>query len=110
MADDGMIWAVATQRGQTPDRAWHTPEDGPFQVEREMFTDYWMREAKAGEIREALGGDEIDLEPPAPAKAMDDMTDEELAAHYEAVMGEKPHHAAKRETLIAKITDKLNAD
>lgn len=109
MADDGMIWAVATQRGQTPDRAWHTPEDGPFQIERELFTDYWMREAKPAEVREALGDDHEPAEP-APAKAMDDMTDEELAVHYELVLGEKPHHAAKRETLIAKITDKLNAD
>lgn len=109
MADDGMIWAVATQRGQTADRAWHTPEDGPFQVERELFTDYWMRKATPAELREALGGDPAPAEP-APVKALGDMTDDELAVHYEAVMGERPHHAAKRETLVAKITEKLNAD
>jgi hypothetical protein len=43
---------------------------------------------------------------PDSAKASDffaDMTDEEFAAVYEAEMGKKPHHLAKRETLIAHL-------
>lgn len=62
-----------------------------------------------GEIQTVMG-DEPNPTDLVPSPSMDGMTDEELSAHYATVMGEKPHHAAKRDTLIAKITEKLNAD
>lgn len=88
---------------------WRIPEDGPFQIESGLFSSRWMREARPGEVREALG------EEPQPVAAggggdMGTMSDDELRAHYEAIMGEKAHHAAKRDTLIDRITAKLNAD
>jgi hypothetical protein len=107
MADDRMIWVVAKSRGQSPDRLWHAPEDGPFRIEAGLFSGRWMREATEAEVIEATGQSP---EQAGGAKDMAAMSDDELRAHYETVMGEKPHHAAKRETLITKITDKLNAD
>lgn len=68
-----------------------------------------MREAAPGEVREALG-EEPEGEPVTGGGDMGAMSDDELRAHYEAVMGEKAHHAAKRDTLIDRITAKLNAD
>lgn len=109
MAENGEIWAVATRRGQTPDRLWHTPESGPFQIDPSLFSSRWMRKAQKAEVNEALGEDDDQAEP-SPAASMDEMSDDELAAHYEVVMGKKPHHAAKRETLIEQITEKLNDD
>lgn len=45
---------------------------------------------------------------PAPLPADElliSMDDDEFAAFYESVTGKKPHHAAKRETLIAKLRE-----
>lgn len=106
---DGMIWVVAKLRGQTPDRLWHESADGPFQIEAGLFSERWMREATPAEVCEATG-QAPEATPTGGAKDMAEMSDDELRAHYEVVMGEKPHHAAKRETLIERITEKLNAD
>lgn len=104
---DGMIWVVAKLRGQTPDRLWHESADGPFQIEAGLFSERWMRTADPAEVQEAMGQGAV---PAGSAKDMAQMSDDELRAHYEVVMGEKSHHAAKRETLIDRITEKLNAD
>lgn len=94
-----------------------------FEVEKGAFSDFWMqkeedertisqsaeadiaRRENAGAALDRLGnqlaGNPVD---------MDAMTDEELNLHYQTVMGEKPHHSAKRETLIDKITAKLSED
>lgn len=103
------MWVVAKSRGQSPDRLWHAPEDGPFCIEAGLFSERWMREATPDEVREATGQDP-EATPAGGAKDMAEMSDDELRAHYETVMGEKPHHAMKRETMIERITDKLNAD
>ncbi|WGR61446.1 hypothetical protein E3U26_12385 [Paracoccus ferrooxidans] len=109
MADERKMWVVAKSRGQSPDRLWHAPEEGPFRIEAGLFSERWMREATPAEVREATGGGpEPELAP--TAKGMDAMTDDELRAHYETVLGEKPHHAMKRETMIERVTERLNAD
>ncbi len=51
-ADDRMIWVVAKSRGQSPDRLWHAPEDGPFRIEAGLFSGRWMREATEAEVIE----------------------------------------------------------
>ena len=107
MADAKLIWAVSTSLGQTPDRAWHTPEDGPFQIEERLFSRRWMRKAKPEELAAAGVPEAEGADDPV---ALEDLDDDKLRERYELVLGEKPHHAAKRETLIQKITDKLNAD
>lgn len=103
------MWVVAKSRGQSPDRLWHAPEDGPFRIEAGLFSERWMRKATPAEVFEATGQSP---EPEAAGGAVDmaDMPDEVLRAHYETVMGEKPDHAMKRETMIERITDRLNAD
>jgi len=101
------MWVVAKSRGQSPDRLWHEPQDGPFRIEAGLFSERWMREATEAEVFEATGQSP---EPASEAKDMADMSDDELRAHYETVMGEKPHHAMKRETMIERVTEKLNAD
>lgn len=103
------MWVVAKSRGQSPDRLWHEPQDGPFRIEARLFSDRWMREATRAEVFEATGQSPYP-EPVGGAVDMADMSDDALRAHYETVLGEKPHHAAKRETLIDRITEKLNAD
>ena len=105
-----MIWAVPTRPGQTPDRLWHDAGGAPFQIAERLFTPAWMREATPEEI-EAAGG-VVTASEPASGGEMDmaTMSDEDLRAYYELVLGEKPHHAAKRETLIERITAKLNED
>jgi len=104
MADDALIWVVAKTRGQTPDRIWHDADDGPFQIPDHLFSRRWMERAKPRDVAEALDGDG------AAAVALDDMSDAALRERYAEVMGEKAHRAAKRETLIERITDKLNED
>jgi len=37
---------------------------------------------------------------------LDTLSDEDLRARYQDVLGEKPHHAAGRATMIARIADK----
>lgn len=99
-----------------------------FLVTSDMFEEFWMEEADAPvqeQSQEALKaqrenresalqdlGDALAGNPSAaaPSAQFDSMSDADLAAYYETVLGEKPARAAKRETLIAKITDKLNAD
>lgn len=103
------MWVVAKSRGQSPDRLWHSPEDGPFRIEAGLFSERWMREATPAEVFEATGRSQED-EATGGAGDMADMPDEVLRAHYETVMGEKPHHAMKRETMIERVTEKLNAD
>ncbi len=44
----------------------------------------------------------VDGETP-PAAGLDDMTDDELRAHVEAVTGTKPHHKAGRAKLLAML-------
>lgn len=83
-----------------------------FEVDAEMFSDFWMDladEPVQEQSQEAVAA-RAENAGAAPAEQFGSMSDEALAAYFETVMGEKPHHAAKRETLIAKITDKLNAD
>lgn len=96
-----------------------------FTIDAAMFSDRWMEEEKASPVQEmsqeaqkaqrenaefalqslgnALAGN------PSAAGDLDSMTDEGLEAYYEQVMGQKAGNA-KRETLIKRITDKLNAD
>ena len=99
MADD-LIWVIAKSRGQSPDRVWHDPEDGPFQIPESLFSRRWMVRADVDEVSAAVDG----------AVDMDDMSDEQLRDHYAAVTGEKARSNAKRETLIERITEKLNED
>ncbi len=58
-----------------------------------------------GSVDQILTGDAKGqaLPPIAGEGDLDAMTDEELAAAYEAAMGKKPHHKAKRETIIAQM-------
>lgn len=108
-----LVWAKATARGQTPDRLWHTADDPAFQIDAALWSDRWMRKASKAEIEAAGGHSEVvdvDGTTTGDGKNMDTMTDEQLRDHYEAVMGEKAHHAAGRDTMIKRITDKLNAD
>lgn len=98
-----------------------------FEIDADLFSDFWLeladepvldqsqeaeiarregRQAALSNLGDALAGNPI----ASAGGQFDGMSDDALAAYYETVMGEKPHHAAKRETLIAKITEKLNAD
>lgn len=111
MAD--VKWAKATALGQTPDRLWHTPDGPAFQIDAGKWSDRWMREATKAEIEAAGGHSEVvdvDGTTTGDGKDMETMTDEQLRDHYEAVMGEKAHHAAGRDTMIKRITEKLNDD
>ncbi|KKX25301.1 hypothetical protein [Rhizobium sp. LC145] len=42
---------------------------------------------------------------PAAVEPADGLSDDELRAAIEAATGKKPHHAAKRETLIARLAE-----
>lgn len=54
-------------------------------------------EGEGDEIVKLVNGEE------ATMTALTQMEDAPFAEFYERVKGEKPHHAAKRETLIAKL-------
>lgn len=54
----------------------------------------------ADEAGEAIIGDQ------AVGDDLDILSDEDLRARYQDVLGEKPHHAAGRATMIARIADK----
>ncbi len=88
-------------------KRWMEEEDSaPIQAHNQEQEKAYRENAEAAltDLGNALAGN------PSAAGDMDSMSDDSLAAYYEQVMGEKPHARAKRETLIDKITEKLNAD
>ena len=97
-----------------------------FEVEPDLFTDFWMekepvlpvqdqsQEAKVAERENANAaiedlGNLLAGNPVAAGGNMADMSDDDLRGYFAEVMGEKAGNR-KRETLIAEITEKLNAD
>lgn len=62
----------------------------------------------AGEAGVAIteGAQTIIGETPVTGDDLDALSDEDLRARYEKVMGEKAHHATGRPTMIARIVDK----
>lgn len=97
-----------------------------FEVEADLFSDFWMekepvlpvqdqsQEAKVAQRENANAaiedlGNILAGNPVAAGGNMADMSDEDLRSYFAQVMGEKAGNR-KRETLIAEITEKLNAD
>lgn len=97
-----------------------------FEVEADLFSDFWMekesvlpvhdqsQETKVAERENANAaiedlGNLLAGNPVAAGGNMADMSDYDLRAYFAEVMGEKAGNR-KRETLIAEITEKLNAD
>lgn len=97
-----------------------------FEVDADLFTDFWMekepvlpvqdqsQEAKVAELGNANAaiedlGNILAGNPVAAGGNMADMSDDDLRDYFSQVMGEKAGNR-KRETMIAEITEKLNAD
>ena len=97
-----------------------------FEVDADLFSDFWMekelvlpvhdqsQEAKVAERENANAaiedlGNILAGNPVAAGGNMADMSDDDLRSYFAQVMGEKAGNR-KRETLIAEITEKLNAD
>lgn len=97
-----------------------------FEVDADLFSDFWMekesvlpvhdqsQEAKVAELGNANAaiedlGNILAGNPVAAGGNMADMSDDDLRAYFAEVMGEKAGNR-KRETMIAEITEKLNAD
>lgn len=96
-----------------------------FTIDAAMFSKRWMEEEKASPVQEqsqeakkaqrenaeasleALGN-ALAGNPSAPGD-LEAMSDDGLRAHYEMVTREKAGNA-KRETLIKRLTERLNAD
>lgn len=109
--------------------AYRKPGD-VFTIEPSQFSKRWMKEEDAAPVQAhnqeqekayrenaqaALTelGNELAGNPSAAGSTnsgLDALSDDELRARYEDVMGEKAHHNAGRATLIARMTEKLNAD
>lgn len=118
-----LIKVKATKPGVYAD-AYRSAGD-VFMVEPKFFSSRWMEKDAASPIQEqsqeakkaqrenaeaaieALGN-ALAGNPTAPGD-LDAMTDDALRAHYEVVTREKAGNA-KRETLIKRLTDRLNAD
>lgn len=84
-----------------------------FEVEPAAFSAFWMKKATAPVAEVSIEAEMARREAASaagPIDNLDDMPDEALAAHYAQVMGERPHHNLKRETLIERIAAKLNED
>ena len=97
-----------------------------FEVEADLFSDFWMekesvlpvhdqsQETKVAERENANAaiedlGNILAGNPVAAGGNMADMSDDDLRSYFAQVMGEKAGNR-KRETMIAEITEKLNAD
>lgn len=97
-----------------------------FEVDADLFSDFWMekepvlpvhdqsQETKVAERENANAaiedlGNILAGNPVAAGGNMADMSDDDLRSYFAQVMGEKAGNR-KRETLIAEITEKLNAD
>jgi hypothetical protein len=50
-------------------------------------------------------GTEVSSGQPAAVEPADGLSDDKLRAAIEAATGKKPHHAAKRETLLARLNE-----
>ena len=107
------------------DNGYHKVGD-VFEVEADLFSDFWMekepvlpvhdqsQETKVAERENANAaiedlGNILAGNPVAAGGNMADMSDDDLRSYFAQVMGEKAGNR-KRETLIAEITEKLNAD